>query len=275
MKLSRLFTTGVLALSLAAAPAMAHRIWVKPTTTVVSGDDEWISFDAAVANGIFFPDHFALSTDDITVTSPSGHDVEKQHALKLRYRSVFDINLKEEGTYRVELASQTLMAFWKGEDGKRKMWPGRGKTGTIEEFHKAVPKDAPGLQVVDSSRRVDVFVTSGAPSEESIKPSGKGLELDGKTHPNDLYTGEEVSFGFLIHGEKAANATITIVRDGEKYRDVDDAMTFTTNSEGSIAVTFDEPGMYWLEAEYEDDKAKAPAQKRRGSFVLVMEVLPN
>ena len=32
--------------------------------------------------------------------------------------------------------------------------------------------------------------------------------------------------------------------------------------------------MYWLEAEFEDDNAKAPAQKRRGMFVLVMEVLP-
>lgn len=274
MKFKHLIGTGVVALSLIATPALAHRAWIKPTTTVVSGDDEWISFDAAVANGIFTPDHFALGTEGITVTSPSGKEVAKQHEQKLRYRSVFDINVKEEGTYRVETASQSLMAFWKDADGKRQMWPGRGKTGTLEEFNKAVPKKADGLEVVESSRRINVFATLGEPSEDAIKPSGKGLELDGKTHPNDLYTGEEISLGFLMDGGAATGTKVTIVKDGEKYRDTDDAMNLTTDADGQIAVTFEEPGMYWLEAEFEDDNAKAPAQKRRGMFVLVMEVLP-
>ena len=274
MKIKHLIGTGVVALSLIATPALAHRAWIKPTTTVVSGDDEWISFDAAVANGIFTPDHFALGTEGITVTSPSGKEVAKQHEQKLRYRSVFDINVKEEGTYRVETASQSLMAFWKDADGKRQMWPGRGKTGTLEEFNKAVPKKADGLEVVESSRRINVFATLGEPSEDAIKPSGKGLELDGKTHPNDLYTGEEISLGFLMDGGTATGTKVTIVKDGEKYRDTDDAMNLTTDANGQIAVTFEEPGMYWLEAEFEDDNAKAPAQKRRGMFVLVMEVLP-
>ena len=273
MKLKTLISTGVVALSLIATPAMAHRAWIKPSTTVVSGENEWITFDAAVANGIFTPDHFALGTEAIMVTSPSGKEVEKQNAQKLHYRSVFDINLTEEGTYRVEIANQSLMAFWKDADGKRQMWPGRGKTGTLEEFNSAVPKQADGLQVVESSRRIDVFVTAGEPTEASVAPSGKGLELDGKTHPNDLYTGEEIALGFLMDGEAAANTHVTIVKDGEKYRDTDDAMKLATDAKGALTVTFDEPGMYWLEAEFEDDNAKAPAQKRRGAYVLVMEVL--
>lgn len=274
MKLKTLLGTSVVALSLIATPAMAHRAWIKPTATVVSGENEWISFDAAVANGIFTPDHFALGTDSIMVTSPTGKDVEKQHEQKLRYRSVFDINLTDEGTYKVEVASQSLMAFWKDEDGKRHMWPGRGKTGTLAEFNQNVPKQADDLQVIESSRRINVFVTSGAPTQDTVAPSGKGLELDGETHPNDLYTDEEISLGFLMDGEAAANTKVTIVKEGEKYRDTDDSIKLTTDKNGAVSVTFDEPGMYWLEAELEDDNAKAPAQKRRGMFVLVLEVLP-
>ncbi|MBU2978171.1 DUF4198 domain-containing protein [Alteromonas sp. C1M14] len=274
MKFRSLISTGVVALSLIATPALAHRAWIKPTTTVVSGDDEWISFDAAVANGIFTPDHFPLSLDSITVLSPSGEDVTKHHGQKLRYRSVFDINLKEEGTYRVFTASRSIMAFWKDENGKRKRWPGRGETASVDEFDEAVPKDADDLQVIDSARRIDVFVTAKAPSDTVLKPTGNGLELNGETHPNDLYTGEAISLGFLMDGEAASSTKVTIVKEGEKYRDTDDAMTLTADENGEISVSFDEPGMYWLEAEYEDDKAKAPAQQRRGMYVLVMEVLP-
>lgn len=274
MKFRSLISTGVVALSLIATPALAHRAWIKPTTTVVSGDDEWISFDAAVANGIFTPDHFAMPIESILVLSPSGKEVEKKHGQKLRYRSVFDVNLTEEGTYRVGSSSRSIMATWKDDNGKRKRWPGRGKEASTESFETAVPKDADDLHVVDAARRIDVFVTLKEPSEAVLKPTGSGLELDGKTHPNDLYTGEAISLGFLMDGDAASNTKVTIVKDGEKYRDTDDAMKLTANEKGEISVTFDEPGMYWLEAEYEDDKATAPAQERRGMYVLVMEVLP-
>lgn len=265
----------MVALCVFAQPASAHRAWIKPTTTVVSGEDEWVSFDAAIANGIFMPDHFAMPIEGLVVTSPSGKSVEKQHQQALRYRSVFDINLTEQGTYKVESASQTLMAFWQDKDGKRQMWPGRGKTGTLDEFKTSVPTDAEGLEVIHSARRINVFVTAGAPTQDALKPSGQGLELDGKTHPNDLYTGEPVSLGFLMDGKPASGAKVVIVKDGEKYRDTNDDIQLTTDKQGQVKTTFAEPGMYWLEAEFEDNQAKAPAQKRRGMFVLVMEVLPQ
>ncbi|AFJ01280.1 putative metal-binding protein [Methylophaga frappieri] len=47
-----------------ASLAHAHRVWVKPSTTVVSGDSEWVTFDAAAANIIFFADHFPLGLDN-------------------------------------------------------------------------------------------------------------------------------------------------------------------------------------------------------------------
>ncbi len=252
--------------------AQAHRLWVKPSTTVVSGEEAWVTFDAAVANTIFFPDHFALGLDNFNAVSPSGKAVELQNKAKLKYRSVFDLQLNEQGTYRVYSASNTLMAFWKDEEGNRKMWPGRGKTGTIAEFHQQVPKTATDLNVVNASRRVEVFVSLGEPSNESIKPTGQGIELAPITHPTDLYTGETAQFKLILDGEAIEGAQITLVKEGEKYRDDPQVVKLTTDANGQFEVNFDDAGQYWLEAEYSDKKAKAPAKERRATYVAVFEV---
>ncbi len=53
MKISTLVSGVLVALAAYSPLSEAHRVWIKPSTTVVSGDSEWITFDAAIANGIF------------------------------------------------------------------------------------------------------------------------------------------------------------------------------------------------------------------------------
>ena len=77
-----------------------------------------------------------------------------------------------------------------------------------------------------------------------------------------------------MSGNEAQGTKVIVVKDGEKYRDTTSDVELVADEQGKISLQFDEPGMYWLEAEYEDDKAKAPAKKRRASYVLVFEVLP-
>ena len=36
-------------LALTAVPASAHRFWIIPSTSVLSGDDQWVAFDAAIS----------------------------------------------------------------------------------------------------------------------------------------------------------------------------------------------------------------------------------
>lgn len=47
-----------------AAPmaAQAHRAWMAPTSTSLSGNDAWVGFDAGMSNGVFIPDHAAMRT---------------------------------------------------------------------------------------------------------------------------------------------------------------------------------------------------------------------
>ncbi|WP_218312559.1 DUF4198 domain-containing protein [Alteromonas antoniana] len=253
----------------------AHRMWIKPSVTAVSGQDETVTFDAAIANQMFVPDHFAMPLSRISATAPDGTEMELESAHKLRYRSVFDLTLAQSGTYRVGMQSASLRASWKTPDGESHRWPGRGETGDAASLKAALPDNATDVEVVDYYSQANVFVTSGAPSFELLHTKGKGLVLSGGTHPNDVYTGEPATFTFTMGDDVAAGATATLVKGGERYRDTASGDTMTTDADGSLTLTFDDAGMYFLEVEYEDSNAAAPAQQRRGSYVLVFEVLPG
>ena len=253
----------------------AHRMWIKPSVTAVSGQEETVTFDAAIANQMFVPDHFAMPLSRISAKAPDGTLVELESPHKLRYRSVFDLTLTQDGTYWVGMKSASLRASWKTPDGESHRWPGRGETGNAEALKATLPENASEVGVVDYYSQADVFVTSGAPSFELLHTKSKGLALSGGTHPNDVYTGEPATFTFTMGDDVAAGAKATLVKGGERYRDSASGESLTTDAQGNLKLTFDDAGMYFLEVEYEDDNAKAPAQLRRGSYVLVFEVLPG
>jgi len=269
--------TAALSLSctLAAVQAQAHRVWIVPSATVVSGESPWIPFDAAVSNDLFYPNHFPLSTEAMKLIMPNGKTGEIHNAHKSKYRSTFDVNLTTPGTYKVEVVSAGLAARWQDKDGKRKFWPPRGKPSNPSDFSKEVPQQAKDLEVSYRSNRIETWVTAGDTSDAVLAPSNKGLELLPQTHPNDLVSGEQTRFQLLIDGEPATGATVTIIRGGTRYRNSQEELKRTTDEQGYFSLTWKKPGMYWLNANYQDDKADAPASKRMGRYTATMEVLPE
>lgn len=256
------------------AGAQAHRAWILPMSTVLSSEDPWVTFDASVSNDIFYSDYHALGHDGIRATGPGGEPVELQNASTGKYRSTFDLNLAQPGTYKVFLAQNGLSARWETEGGERRFWPGRGESPDPERFEKEVPKDAKNLTVTQSSRRIETFVSAGAPDGEAMAPTNVGLELAPVTHPNDLYTGETATFRFLIDGEPAAGAEVSVLPGGMRYRDGQEEISLTTDDKGVVKVDWPRAGMYFMEVSYSDDAAQAPATGRRGSYTATFEVLP-
>ncbi len=254
-------------------PTAAHRAWILPVSTVLSSEDSWVSFDAAISNDIFHPDYHAMGLDGVQVLGPDGQSVPLQNASKGKHRSTFDLNLKARGTYKIYSAGGGLTARWETEEGERRFWPGRGERPDPEKFKTEVPMDAKSLRISQSSRRLETFVTAGGPTDSALKPTGSGLELQPVTHPNDLYAGETATFRFLIDGEPAVGAEVSVIPGGSRYRNSQEEIKLTTDAKGNIAVTWPQAGMYFLEAEYSDDKAKAPATSRRGSYTATFEVL--
>jgi uncharacterized GH25 family protein len=249
--------------------AQAHRAWLLPSATVLSGKDVWVTVDAAVSNDLFFFEHQPLRLDGLQVSAPDGTAAKAENQATGRYRSTFDVKLDQAGTYKLAVVNAGLFAAWK-ENGQNKRW-----RGTPERFAAEVPKDAQELRVTQSQSRMEVFVTSGKPTETVLKPTGQGLELAPVTHPNDLAVGNEARFRFLLDGQPAAGVKVTLIRGGIRYRDNLEEMTLTTAADGGFAVTWKEPGMYWIEASIRDDKtAIKEAKERRAGYSTTLEVLP-
>ncbi|MEC8749634.1 MAG: DUF4198 domain-containing protein, partial [Pseudomonadota bacterium] len=228
----------------------------------------------AISNTIFHPDHFAMNASNLVVQSPEGEAVDVENMARGKYRTTFDLKLNKEGTYKLTSASNGIRAFWRDEEGKRKMWPGRGEEYKPEEFATAVPKKAKDLRVMQSSRRVETFVTLGAPSNKVFTPDNVGLELVPVTHPNDLFATETATFKLLIDGEPAVGAEVEVVRGGMRYRNDQETIKVTSDENGQIEITWPQAGMYFVEIGYEDDKAQKPATSRNGSYSGTFEVLP-
>jgi uncharacterized GH25 family protein len=211
-----------------------------------------------------------LRLDSLAITAPDGSKANAENASTGKYRSVFDVQLKQNGTYKVALVNNGLFASYE-ENGARKRW-----RGNAEKFAKEVPADAKNLEVSESVGRVETFVTAGKPTEGALKPANVGLELVPLTHPNDLYSGEASKFRFLIDGKPAANLEVVVQAGGTRYRNEQEEQKLKTDAKGELAVNWPAPGMYWLETGTEDQKTSIKqAKQRRLSYVATFEVLPQ
>jgi uncharacterized GH25 family protein len=283
--------------------AQAHRAWMLPSATVLSGEAPWITVDAAVSNDLFYFEHFPLLLEGIgkplalpargaapaaadaaqkapapapmrrpanklLILAPDGSDVQAENGAVGRYRSTFDVQLTQKGTYKLAVASGGLMASWK-ENGLAHRWMGKA-----EDLAKQVPAKADELRVVQSNNRIEVFVTAGDTTDTVFKPTKTGLEMLPITHPNDLFAGETAEFTFLLDGKPAKNLEVVVIPGGNRYRDATDELNLTTDDKGVLSVTWPTPGMYWLEAELKtSDGVKKPLTERRAVYSATLEVL--
>jgi uncharacterized GH25 family protein len=247
--------------------AQAHRAWLAPTSTVLSGTDAWVGFDAGMSNGVFIADHAAMRLDGLTVTAPDGSTVAPENLHRARYRSSFDLHLTKPGTYRVaNVMGGVVVAYT--VDGTTSRW-----RGAEADIAANVPAGATDVTVTRSDSRVETFVTLGAPTTDNLQPTGKGIELVPVSHPNDLVAGEAATFKLVRDGRPAADLDVTIARGGTRYRDNPEEITVRTGADGSFSVTWPEPGMYWVNASVRTP-ASGGQPAASAQYNGVMEVLP-
>ncbi|TCS13987.1 DUF4198 domain-containing protein [Caulobacter sp. BK020] len=222
--------------------ASAHRGWLLPSATVLSGEGAWVGVDAAISNELFYADHNPMRLDAVTVTAPDGSADKVQNPAVGKYRSTFDVQLSKPGTYKIGSAVSTVMASWT-QDGQVKRF-----RGSPEDFARQVPAGAADLKTIKSFNRNETFVTRDAPTTTVFAPTGKGLELVPVTHPNDLVAGEAATFKFLLDGKPAADLEVTFAPGNSRYRATPGDFKVKTGADGVFKVTFPEAGMYWMNA---------------------------
>lgn len=253
--------------------AHAHNMWLLPSDTSKGGKGGWVTFDFALSTELFTFDSGASKMGAIQVIAPDASSSEVQNVFEGKLRTSFDVEINQPGTYKVFVVNNGLNARWETADGKRGFWPARGAKADLAEFATAVPKDAKNLEVTQASRRVETFVTLGAPTNSSLKPTNQGLELVPVTHPNDLAASEPSEFIFLMDGKPAIGAKIEVIEGGSRYRLSPGEQHYETDKNGHVKIQWKKTGIYWLGANYKDNKASKPATTRSGSYTATFEVL--
>lgn len=266
MKRSLALVAALLALS-APLSAQAHRAWLAPSSTVLSGNDAWVGFDAGMSNGVFIPDHAAMRLDGLVVTGPDGASLQVENRHQSRYRSSFDLHLAASGTYRIANVLGGITAAYT-LDGEQKRW-----RGPAADYPASLPPGAVNVQATRTASRIETFVTLNNPSNTALSVPAEGLAMVPVTHPNDLASGEPATFRLVQDGEAVSGLEVTVARGGSRYRDNPEEQVLTTAADGSFTVVWPEAGLYWLNA-----SVRKPAQGETlastANYVAVLEVLP-
>lgn len=249
--------------------AHAHHPWMLPSATVFSGNDPWVTVDAAVSNDLFFFEDFPLRLDGLLVTGPDGKSVEAANINTGKRRATFDLQLIQSGTYKLSIINNALGASYK-VDGQQKRW-----RGTPEALSREIPANAQELKVTQSQGRIETFITAGKPNRTALAVTGSGLELLPVTNPNDLVVGDTATFQFLLDGKPAVGVDVNVIPGGIRYRDKLLDVTTRTGTDGKIRLTWTGPGMYLIDASVANQKPTVPqATERRASYSATLEVLP-
>lgn len=259
--------------ALAAVPASAHRQWMLPSSTVLSGDDVWVTVDAAVSNDLFYFEHQPLRIDGVKAWAPDGSEAAIENKATGRYRSTFDVHLTQKGTWRIASEADMLMGTYE-LNGKTERLPRGTTTANLAE---RIPAGATNVKTSESSSRNEIFVTVGEPTTTLFQPKGKGIELVPVTHPNDLIAGEAATFQFLLDGKPGAGLTVTAIPGGIRYRDQLGQIDLKADAQGKVTMTWPEPGMYWLNVTTPQPEGAGegapPPPGRRASYVTTLEVM--
>ena len=258
-----------LAALIAAAPAAAHRQWLLPSATTVEGDQPYVTFDAAISEGLFDFDHLPIKLDGLVITGPDGQSIQPENAATGKHRSVFDVKLARPGTYRASVVMESVMVNYM-LGGEQKRW-----RGSEAELATAIPPGATDLRTTRMESRVVSYVTAGEPTTTALAATGKGLELVPITHPTENVLGTPARLRAVIDGKPAAGLDITIVPGGGRFRAAAGDMSVKTDAAGEVTINWPMAGMIWVGASWPArEEPSAPSPARRLSYSATFEVAP-
>jgi len=262
-----------LALLAAMASAQAHKTWLLPNSSQMEGKAPVVSVDAVVSEDLFSFER-ALKLDQIRITAPDGSRLQPENRSSARHRESFDVPLTQVGSYRISHFSQSVMASYKqGTETQR-------FRGSLEAFAKDVPADAELLGVTLSRSRQQTFVSKDEPGQPAFTPEGDGLELQPLSKVTDLSDGEHSRFRLLLDGRPLADATLSLLKEGNRYRYKLGELLIKTDAQGEFRIDWREPGRYWLGASSGDTPAPGKTGTRaeplrRASLSATFEVQPR
>ncbi|MCV6590089.1 MAG: DUF4198 domain-containing protein [Marinobacterium sp.] len=269
----KLILTTLLGGTLAAATtASAHPVWMLPGEFNLSSDKaEWVSIDATASHSVFAADK-GIDLRDLRIVQPDGKSERVGSYFKGHRRSVFDLELDQEGTYKLQIQGQPrVMTFYRiGKRGTEK----RGFFDKVEAKNR-LPEGAFDAETIQFSRQSLSYITRLAPTSKVLETTGKGFELEAITHPSDIISGEPVKFKLLMNGQPVTNAEVALTPAGTRYRDDRMKTALKADTDGVLNFTPKYAGPYLLTASIEQDSTSPRFDKNVATIFLTFEAQPE
>jgi hypothetical protein len=277
------FAAGLTVLASGAAAHAGHMPYLAPLTFAPHRDMVTVQAAMSEEAHMFVPDFPIRGAGDFTVIGPDGVATKIASVTMLKEMAILEAPLPSEGTWRISTGERAgRSAKWAKIDGVWRMVRGAGgpprpapppgeaprADGPIDEA--ALPAGAETLTSV-GTLRADLYVTRGAP-KAFPKPVGQGLEIAPVSHPNDLYAGDAFRFQVLNDGQPVAGAQLSIVRAGDAYAAQHFTWSGASRGGAGEAVTFDQPGVYVIQAQYPPRVEGAPPSAKSMTTTLTFEV---
>lgn len=273
--MSKLKLFSLLALAFASS-TQAHNRWILPTHFNVSAEEGekqvWIMADVTASNETFNVDK-PMGSDRFTIIKPDGNRSRPGSSFKGHRKSVVDINLADNGTYKMFLDSD--VNYWTRYEvaGEEKAKWLRGVNKASRD--KVLPKGAKNVKTMASKSQVMTFVTLNEPTD-NYSLNNQGLELKPITHPSDIAQNEEVKLQLLFDGKPQKGVKVEIIKDGARYRNSPEALELESNNKGEISFTLKDAGRYLLMADYRTEKSNNPlADEMGGQIFFTFEAVLN
>lgn len=285
---------------LASHQAMSHSRWIVPSHSVLSGErPEAVTVDISISNDIFHPDYslggvkpasarkpakpgktasveekleyeLAASTR-LRVHTPDGDKDDSTALVDLIRKTSGTVLLEQSGTYRFSVEQNPVYFTWyTTADGEKAR--AFGKPQQVKALLPEGAKEISGLKLIN---RIETFITRNELSRNTLKPTGKGLEINYLTHPNELFVGEKATFEFLLDGKPLANAAVKVTRGGTRYRNQRDSLALTTNDMGRINIDWPQAGLYLVESEWEQTSTEKGIENEVLGLFVTVEVSPE
>lgn len=248
--------------------ASAHDRWLLPSHSNVSSDDgEWIMVDVSASNQAFNADK-PLGAENLRVITPAKKSTRPSSSYRGHRKSVVDVELKDSGTYRLEIRNDARYWTRFTVDGK-KDW----LRGSKLDVQNKLPKGATNVASTLSYSVVQTYVTLNNPTD-NFGLTNNGLELLPVTHPSDIAQGETATFKMVFNGKPQANVKVDIVREGARYRNNPEVLERVSDKQGLIRFTPVDAGRYLLMANYSETVKNNPlADEIGGQLFLTFEVI--
>lgn len=244
----------------------AHTLWLMPSHLVLSKQDSWIAIDAAAGNMTFVADK-GIILDTLTLHTPDGAALKVSQSYQGKRKSMADVQLAGDGTYRLEMANPARFITTYQLNGERMRL-----MADKQQRQDKIPAGASNIETVQLRSRQFAYITVNAPSNTVMALSGEGLELQSNTHPADVVAGEALSFSFYVNGRLQTGVKGVLSFDGERYRNEAGRIEFATDANGQFSFTPAHAGRYLLEAYYSAPISAAQADSIREAISYSFEV---